>query len=260
MTDPKKSGVEDLVPLGLRRLFQDVALVRAAFELADTLGESREQALVRVINALHEELLKQSAVHGAAGADKSEVPSRPDRHEQDARETVPMRSVAARRGLPVHDVPALHSAPNSPPPLETLRTTDGRIVMGWAGEGVLFASFHGHLSVELGELYAARLEALLCARSGVRYFIDSSELESFELAAGNMAVRALVAAEPVFVSVLVLRWLGGESASVRAALQPLAALLSTTDVRAEFMQALTSAAGSPSAEEQVATSRPALEL
>lgn len=84
--------------------------------------------------------------------------------------------------------------------------------------------------------------------SDIRYCMDSSGLDDFELAGRNAALRALVVVAPRLASVLVLNWLGGESSTVRAALQGLGNLVRTTDDRAEFVSLLAAAAGTATAE------------
>jgi hypothetical protein len=122
--------------------------------------------------------------------------------------------------------------------LEILRSQHGHIVIGWLGDGVLFAAFHGLLSSSLGKAYAARLERLVNGRSGVRYFLDSSGLHSFELRGRTAALHALTAAAASLASVRVLRWAGGDSPMARMTFQGLGELLSVTDSRAEFESAL----------------------
>jgi nitrogen-specific signal transduction histidine kinase len=121
-----------------------------------------------------------------------------------------------------------------PPELETLRGEHGQILIGWIGPDALFASFHGVLSDELGEAYAERLERLLEGRTRVRYFLDSSALDSFELAGRDASLRALARVAPSFTSVLVLKWAGGESPAGQSTFQQLDPLIETTRERAKF--------------------------
>ncbi|MEY2930350.1 MAG: hypothetical protein RL033_1099 [Pseudomonadota bacterium] len=124
------------------------------------------------------------------------------------------------------------------PVLETLTRPHGRVALGWAAPGILFASFHGRLSDEMGEAYALRLAQLLDGRRGVQYFLDASDLESFELLGRTVAMRALVTSGGSLASVLVLNWAGGESPTARDLLRKMAAVLRVTQSRAVFDAAL----------------------
>jgi hypothetical protein len=305
----RKNPAEDLVPLGMMALYRDEPIVRVAFELACTMGECREEALMRVIDALHQALLTRSRGEAPEQRSRSSAPAGDPEHGastpwgrlgavRDVQALIGVISARAEFAL-AHAAPAdpireelarvsrassqaaavaaqllrddtgatlggavpgpleQYSGPLSAsgghvvPPLGILRSEEGSIVVGWAGEGVLLAAFQGHLSAELGEAYADRLQTLLSGRIAAQYFIDSSRLDSFELAARTAAVRALVAAAPRLSSVLVLKWSGGESPTGKAMLRDLASVLRTTDDRAEFERALCAALGSESAGAQV---------
>jgi signal transduction histidine kinase len=118
--------------------------------------------------------------------------------------------------------------------LEALRGEHGQIRIGWIGADALFASFHGVLSNALGEAYADHLERLLEGRTNVRYFLDSSALDSFELRGRDATLRALARLAPSFKSVLVLKWAGGESPAGQSAFQHMGHLIRSTRDRAEF--------------------------
>jgi hypothetical protein len=133
--------------------------------------------------------------------------------------------------------------------LETLTDAGGRLVIGWVAESVLWASFHGRLSAELASSYAAKLEQLLSHTTRVRYFIDSSSLDSVDLAGRNAALRALIAHQQHLVSVVILSWAGGVSSTARALLQPVGSLLQVTTDRLGFEARLHQAA--PQAREAI---------
>ncbi len=132
---------------------------------------------------------------------------------------------------------------------ETLADAEGQIVIGWVTESVLWASFHGRLSAELASSYAAKLEQLLSHTTRIRYFIDSSSLDSVDLAGRNAALRALLAHQQHLASVVILSWAGGVSSTARALLQPVGSLLQVTTDRVEFEARLLQAA--PQAREAI---------
>lgn len=182
-------------------------------------------------------LLRVISVHAAFAID-----SLPDEHpvQQDLRRILDASERAAALPAPLRagiEAPPLHGDPEQPS-LETLCRAEGQVILGWAAPGILFASFAGRLSDELGSAYAERLLQLLDGRRGVQYFLDASGLDSFELQGRTMAMRALVAGVESLASVLVLNWAGGESATAQKLLQTVAGVLRVTQSRAVFEAAL----------------------
>jgi hypothetical protein len=122
--------------------------------------------------------------------------------------------------------------------LEKITHENGYVVIGWVKRGVLWASFHGHLSAGLGEIYAERLKWLVRQAKGTSYFIDASRLDSFDLVGRTVALRALIENRHRFASVRILNWSGGVSSTGRAMLQGLGELVQTTEERAGFERIL----------------------
>jgi nitrogen-specific signal transduction histidine kinase len=133
-------------------------------------------------------------------------------------------------------------APIGSSTLQILRAEAGHVAIGWVAAGVLFASFHGHLSCALSDAYVAHLPRLLAGSAGARYFVDSSALDSFDLAARTATIRSLATVSANISSVLVLKWSGDESPSGLAILKDLVSLVRTTADRREFDAALRAAA------------------
>jgi hypothetical protein len=80
----------------------------------------------------------------------------------------------------------------TPGRFETLADRDGCVVIGWLVPGVLWAKFAGHLNETVCVAYASRLSEILRPTSGVRFFVDSSELQSCDWAARNVTLCALL--------------------------------------------------------------------
>jgi hypothetical protein len=135
------------------------------------------------------------------------------------------------------DAPAAASAAR----LEKLADDEGCIVLGWLAPGVLWTSLTGRVNDAICQAYATRLDQLLRAASAVRYFVDSSCLESIELSARSTMLRTLIAQEPHFERVVVSNWSGGLSPATRSTLQALGStivvLQDTRDFGARLLRA-----------------------
>jgi hypothetical protein len=199
--------------------------------------ESQEPATTLALAPDVRSLLRVISAHTAFA-----IASLPGEHpvQQDLRRILDasQRAAALTAPLPAAmEAPPLHSDAQQPT-LETLSRAQGQVTLGWAAPGILFASFHGRLSDELGEAYALRLVQLLDGRRGVQCFLDASDLDSFELLGRTVAMRALVTSVESLASVLVLNWAGGESPTAQNLLRKVAAVLRVTQSRAVFEAAL----------------------
>jgi hypothetical protein len=101
-------------------------------------------------------------------------------------------------------------------PLELLRDDDGSVVLGWVGNGVLYARFEGSLSAAVGAAFAARLEAHAADVPAFEYFSDGSALASFDLRARSAFFRVVLTHRPKFMAIVMLTWAGGISSTARA--------------------------------------------
>lgn len=126
--------------------------------------------------------------------------------------------------------------------METLSEAGGVIVVGWVGDGVLWAKLTGTLSATLGESYAVKLERYIKSCPGLRYFVDASSLHSYDLLARSATARVLMANRQRIKSVVVLSWSGGISPPSRAVIVALDDLVETTTSTERFDVKLTEAA------------------
>ena len=102
------------------------------------------------------------------------------------------------------------------PPLELLRDDDGSVVLGWVGDGVLYARFEGSLSAAVGAAFAARLEAYAVEGPVFEYFSDGSALGSYDLRARSAFIRVVLAHRRKFRAIVMLTWAGGVSSAALA--------------------------------------------
>jgi hypothetical protein len=130
-----------------------------------------------------------------------------------------------------------HSAP-----LELLADAHGAITFGWLDEGVLYARFNQCLSAELGEVFAARLKALVAEQPSVRLFGDARALQSYDLAARSAITRVLLAERTKLTSLDCLAWSGGFGLRTRALLASIGRPLYATTDPVAFEERLLSAA------------------
>jgi hypothetical protein len=94
------------------------------------------------------------------------------------------------------------------PGLEVMTDPEGSIVVGWVAPGVLYAKFGGGLSGRLGSAFAAKLRELVEGKTSIRYFIDSSALQHYDLLARSAVTRVLLAKRRAFESFIMLTWAG----------------------------------------------------
>jgi hypothetical protein len=98
--------------------------------------------------------------------------------------------------------------------LEILRDEEGSVALGWVGAGVFYSRFTGGLSAGLGALHVARLEETLKQVQSLRYFIDSSTVEYYDLCARSSLARALAANRHKFSEVVLLTWAAGVTRTI----------------------------------------------
>lgn len=96
--------------------------------------------------------------------------------------------------------------------LEVLKDDEGSVALGWVGAGVLYSRFSGGLSLNVGTLHHARLEDTLRQVESVRYFVDSSALEYYDLLTRRAFTRVLLTHRHRFSELVLLTWAGGISA------------------------------------------------
>jgi len=113
------------------------------------------------------------------------------------REDAPPACVRAIRMTSIHQ------------PLERVSDDEGTIAVGWVGRGVLYARFSGGLSAELAEQYATRLQRFLNEVPSLQYFVDTSDLERYDLLARSTLARLIFANRRKFESLISLAWVEG---------------------------------------------------
>jgi hypothetical protein len=126
--------------------------------------------------------------------------------------------------------------------LEQVTRGEGHFMMGWLRPGVLWVSFHGHVSAELADLYARRLERLLRNQAGVLYFGDASGIDSADLLARNRVLGTLSENRQRFSGIRILNWSGGVSSTGQALLAGLQGLVVVAEDHDHFQRMLSVAA------------------
>ncbi len=117
-------------------------------------------------------------------------------------------------GLDRSPAPSIEKPPHSP--LEVFADDEGSLALGWVGPGVLYARMMGSFSAGLGEVFLARLRALIDSVPAVHYFADASALEQYDLAVRSAFARFVIAERPKFASLVLLTWNQGISPAARA--------------------------------------------
>lgn len=120
------------------------------------------------------------------------------------------------------------------------RQTEGEssFVLGWLAPGVLWGSFHGHLSSGLADRYAEHFRQLLNAQSAVTYFADASGIASADLLGRNRVLRSLLDNAQRFAAIHILNWPGGVSSTGQTMLGELRGLVRLTQDRESLERAL----------------------
>jgi hypothetical protein len=145
----------------------------------------------------------------------------------------------------------------TPGRFETLADRDGCVVIGWLVPGVLWAKFAGHLNETVCVAYASRLSEILKPASGVRFFVDSSQLQSWDWAARNVALCALLENAGHLSQVVTSEWADELNPTSRQTMVTFGSSVHVLPDKAEFDAKLREAA--PQAHEILASSRLALE-
>jgi hypothetical protein len=130
---------------------------------------------------------------------------------------------------------------------------EGYIVIGWLVPGVLWAKFAGHLHETVCVAYASRLSEILKPTSGVRYFVDSSEMQSCDWAARNVALCALLENAGHLSQVVTSEWADELNPTSRQTMAAFGSSVQVLPDRVEFDAKLREAA--PQAQEILASSR-----
>jgi hypothetical protein len=134
-------------------------------------------------------------------------------------------------------------------PLVRIGAGSGTIRAGWVGPGVFYARFEGSISADVGSRYAALLTALVRDMRSLGYFVDSSDLASYDLLARSAILQAIMAHRSKFASIVALTWAGGAGPigrSFAAALGNVEYVTSRDDFDARLL------AAAPFAREQIA--------
>jgi hypothetical protein len=145
----------------------------------------------------------------------------------------------------------------TPGRFETLADREGCVVIGWLVPGVLWAKLAGHLNEAVCVAYASRLSEILKPTSGVRFFVDSSELQSCDWAARNVALCALLENAGHLSQVVSSEWADELNPSSRQIMASFGSSVHVLPDRAEFDVKLHEAA--PQAREILASNRLALD-
>jgi hypothetical protein len=152
---------------------------------------------------------------------------------------LPIAGLARDSTQPAHDsAPSSGVRHASDPDMKTFSDEGGCVAMSWVGESVLWARFSGHLSRPLASAYAAELELRLACDTPVRYFVDASSLDSYDLLARTAAVRAVVSHRHRLRSLLVLNWSATVNAVGRAIMAAVGSPMKTTTSRPDFEASL----------------------
>jgi hypothetical protein len=120
------------------------------------------------------------------------------------------------------------------------RETEGEssFVLGWLRPGVIWVSFHGHLSSALADRYAEHFGQLVRAESAATYFADASGIASTDLLGRNRVLRSLIDNTQRFAAIHILNWSGGVSSTGQATLEGLAGLVRLTQDKDSFERTL----------------------
>jgi hypothetical protein len=88
--------------------------------------------------------------------------------------------------------------------------------------------------VSLAAAYVAELGQRLAGTRQIHYYIDASDLESFDLLGRSAALRVLLAHRQRFASVRVLAWNGEVSPLGRAVMAAMSSVMQVTTQRIAF--------------------------
>ena len=146
----------------------------------------------------------------------------------------------------------------TPGRFETLADRNGCVVFGWLVPGVLWCKFAGHLSEALCAAHASRLSEILKSTSGVRYFLDSSALESCDPAGRNATLCALMENAGHLARVVASEWADELNPTSRIMMQAFGSSVQLVSNYREFEVQLLEAA--PAAREILRESRLAIEM
>ncbi|HEU4582166.1 MAG TPA: hypothetical protein VFS67_28115 [Polyangiaceae bacterium] len=145
----------------------------------------------------------------------------------------------------------------TPGRFETMADRDGCVVIGWLVPGVLWAKFAGHMNEPVCVAYASRLSEILKPTSGVRFFVDSSEMQSCDWAARNAALCALLENAGHLAQVFASEWADELNPTSRQIMAMFGSSVHVLPDRVEFDAKLREAA--PQAHEILATGRLSLD-
>ena len=100
--------------------------------------------------------------------------------------------------------------------IEVLGDKDGSVAFGWVAQAVLYARFHGVFTAPIGQVYAARLSALVAQSQSFCFFCDSSELKSFDVLARSSFARVILSNRRRFSCIVILARAEGVSHATQA--------------------------------------------
>jgi hypothetical protein len=145
----------------------------------------------------------------------------------------------------------------TPGRFETLADREGCVVIGWLVPGILWAKFAGHLNETVCVAYASRLSEILRPTSGVRFFLDSSQMQSCDWAARNVALCALLENAGHLAQVVTSEWADELNPTSRQTMAMFGSSVQVLPDMAEFDARLREAA--PEAHEILVSSRLAVD-
>jgi hypothetical protein len=128
--------------------------------------------------------------------------------------------------------------------MNLVRDAEGAISFGLVETNVYVSRFTGKLSGRLGAAHLNDLQQALEAGGGasVTYFVDASELVSFDMLARSAFVRFLLRHRKRFSEIVVLNWVSGASAGGQSLAATVGEPVLMLEDRHEFEHRLVSAA------------------
>jgi hypothetical protein len=100
--------------------------------------------------------------------------------------------------------------------IEVLGDKVDSVAFGWVAQAVLYTRFQGGFTAPIGQVYAARLSALVAQSQSLCFFCDSSELKSYDVLARSSFARVILSNRRKFSSIVMLAWTEGVSHATQA--------------------------------------------
>jgi len=150
--------------------------------------------------------------------------------------TVVMKS-RLRRHLSFPSLPNF-GRPGHEPSLDVIRDSDGLVQFGWVASGVLYARFAGALTANSGQSFAVRLSEAMVQMPELCFFVDASELTSYDVLARSALARVILSRRRRFTSIMWRTDSEGPSPSISALTSSLGEPIEVTSDEGVFELAL----------------------